>query len=76
VNGVKVGEGRIERTTPNVFNMEGADVGVDLGTTVSDAYPQRHNAFNGTIAKVTIEVGPAGVTSDPAALATQRAVEE
>jgi len=76
VNGVKVGEGRIERTTPNVFNMEGTDVGMDLGTTVSDEYPQHHNAFNGTIAKVTIEVGPAGAASDPAGLAIRAAIQE
>jgi arylsulfatase len=65
VNGAKVGEGRIERTTPNVFNMEGVDVGMDLGTPVTEDYPQHHNEFNGRIARVTIAVGPTGVPAPP-----------
>jgi len=75
VNGQKVGEARIERTTPNTFGTEGADVGVDLGTPVTTEYAQHHNAFNGTIAKVTISVGPMGASDlpkeDPAAVATE-----
>jgi arylsulfatase len=74
VNDKKVGEARIERTTPNTFGMEGADVGVDLGTPVTTEYAQHHNAFNGTIAKLTISVGPAGSSDmpkdNPAAVAT------
>ncbi len=58
VNGVKVGSSRIERTTPNLFNFEGADVGVDLGTPVTEEYPERHNRFNGRILKVTIDLAP------------------
>jgi len=60
VNDQKVGEGRIERTTPLAFNVEGADVGVDLGTEVTTSYPQHHNQFNGTIHQIVIEVGPVG----------------
>jgi arylsulfatase len=75
VNDKKVGEARIERTTPNTFGMEGADVGVDLGTPVTTEYAQHHNAFNGTIAKLTISVGPAGSSDmpkdNPAAVATE-----
>jgi arylsulfatase len=63
VNGAKVGEGRIERTTPNTFAMEGADVGMDLATPVTEEYPQRGNAFNGTVEKVTIDVAPADVAA-------------
>jgi arylsulfatase len=75
VNGQKVGEGRIERTTPNTFGTEGADVGVDLGTPVTTQYVQHHNAFNGTIARVTISVGPVGSADmpkdNPAAVVTE-----
>ena len=56
-NGTKVASGRIERTTPNVFNMEGVEVAVDLGTPVTEGYPAHRNRFNGKIDKVTIDVG-------------------
>ncbi len=57
VNGQQVAEGRIERTTAFLFSAdETADVGVDEATPVTDAYAERHNAFNGTIEKVTVEL--------------------
>ncbi len=57
VNGTKVGEGRIERTQPMIFSAdETADVGVDLGTPVTEAYKQGDNRFTGKIPKVTVEV--------------------
>ena len=57
VNGNKVAEGRIERTTPFVFSAdETADVGVDEATPVTDAYKERHNEFTGKIEKVTVEL--------------------
>ncbi len=34
---------------------EGADVGVDGETAVSNDYKERHNKFNGKINKVTVE---------------------
>jgi hypothetical protein len=50
-------------------------VGVDLGTPVTTEYAQHHNAFNGTIAKLTISVGPVGSSDlpkdNPAAIATE-----
>lgn len=56
VNGQKVAEGRIERTTPFVFSLdEGADVGVDQDTPVSEDYAQGNNQFTGKIFKVTVE---------------------
>ena len=67
VNGKKVASGRIERTTPNVFNMEGVDVGMDLGTPVTEDYPAHHNRFNGKIKAVTIDVSPNAVPPDPKA---------
>ncbi len=57
VNDAKVGEGRIERTQPMAFSAdETADVGVDLGTPVTEAYKQGDNRFTGKIHKVTVEV--------------------
>jgi arylsulfatase len=59
VNDQSVGEGRIERTQPFAFSAdEGADVGVDEGTPVTDDYPQHGNRFTGRIEKVTIELKP------------------
>ncbi|MBW2191271.1 MAG: hypothetical protein JRG93_17125 [Deltaproteobacteria bacterium] len=57
VNGEKVAEGRIDRTTPFVFSAdETADVGVDEATPVTEAYAERDNEFNGQIDKVTVEL--------------------
>jgi arylsulfatase len=57
VNGQKVAEGRIEHTVAGIFSGdEGADVGVDEGTNVTDAYPEGDNRFTGRLHKVTIEV--------------------
>jgi arylsulfatase A-like enzyme len=57
VNGKKVAEGRIEKTTPFVFSAdETADVGMDDATPVTEDYKERDNKFNGKIAKVTIEL--------------------
>lgn len=57
VNGQEVANGRIERTVAGIFSGdEGADVGVDEGTNVSDAYPEGENRFTGKVRQVTIEV--------------------
>ena len=57
VNGKKVAEGRIEKTTPFVFSAdETADVGVDEATPVTEAYKEGDNAFTGKIEKVTVEL--------------------
>jgi arylsulfatase len=57
VNGAKVAEGRIEKTTPFIFSAdETADVGVDEATPVTEAYAEYDNGFNGTIAKVTVDL--------------------
>ena len=59
VNGEKVAEGRIEHTQAMVFSAdEGADVGLDGETPVTDDYKQGDNKFTGKIQKVVIEVGP------------------
>ena len=57
VNGQKVAEGRIEHTQCCFFSAdEGADVGVDDGTPVTEDYKEHDNKFTGTINKVTIEL--------------------
>lgn len=59
VNGEKVAEGRIERTQGFIFSAdEGADVGLDGETPVTDDYKERDNKFTGKIQKVVIEIGP------------------
>jgi arylsulfatase A-like enzyme len=56
VNGRKVAEARVPRTTPFIFSAdEGADVGMDQDTPVTEDYKQGDNAFTGNIIKVTVE---------------------
>ncbi|MGZ8136933.1 MAG: arylsulfatase [Methylococcaceae bacterium] len=55
VNGKQVAQGRIEITQPMVFSADdAADVGVDNGTPVTEAYKEWNNRFTGKIGKVTI----------------------
>lgn len=57
VNGKKVAEGRINRTQWNFFSAdEGADVGMDGETNVTNDYKEGDNKFTGKIDKVTVEV--------------------
>jgi arylsulfatase A-like enzyme len=57
VNGEKVAEGRIDRTQANIFSAdEGADVGLDGETPVTDDYEERANKFTGKIGKVTVDL--------------------
>ena len=57
INGEKVGEGRIERTQAMLFSAdEGADVGQDGETPVTDDYKAGDNKFTGRIHKVTIDL--------------------
>ncbi len=59
VNGKQVAEGKIDRTQLGCFSAdEGADVGQDGETPVSDDYKQGDNSFTGKIQKVVVEVGP------------------
>jgi arylsulfatase len=60
VDGQPAGEVKVLRTMPFAFSGdEGADVGMDNETPVTDEYPEGNNAFTGRILKVTIEVTPA-----------------
>jgi arylsulfatase len=56
-NGQKVAEGRIERTQCCFFSAdEGADVGVDEATPVTEDYKEGNNKFTGRINSVTIDL--------------------
>ncbi len=53
-----VAEGRIERTMSNVLSLgDGADVGSDSGTPVSEDYDARDNALDAGLTSVTIQLG-------------------
>jgi len=72
VDGQKVAEGHIPKTQPYAFSGdEGADVGVDGETPVSNDYKQGDNKFTGKIVKVTIDVKPS-----PLSAADEKAVED
>ncbi|MGR8953506.1 MAG: arylsulfatase, partial [Gammaproteobacteria bacterium] len=55
VNGQKMAEATVPRTTPFIFSAdEGADVGMDEDTPVTEDYKQGDNRFTGRIVKVTV----------------------
>jgi arylsulfatase A-like enzyme len=61
VNGTKVATGRIENTNGLLFSAdEGADVGIDEGTPVTEDYAGPDNKFTGQIYRVTIDLKPIG----------------
>jgi arylsulfatase len=69
VNNTLVAKARITRTQPFLFSAdEGADVGMDEGTPVTEEY-HVPAAFTGVIDKVTVDVKPVGA-------ADQKAVEQ
>ncbi|MBL0742707.1 arylsulfatase [Chryseolinea lacunae] len=55
INGAKVGEARIDKTSTSIFGHEGLNLGFDDLTPVSDTYKVPF-AFTGTLNKVTIEL--------------------
>jgi arylsulfatase len=60
IDGQKSAAGRIEHTNANIFSADdAADVGMDEGTPVSEAYSSHHSRFTGKILKVTVETGEA-----------------
>ncbi len=59
VDGQPSGEVRVERTMPFAFSAdEGADVGVDNETPVTEEYAEGNNRFTGRILKVTVDIIP------------------
>jgi arylsulfatase A-like enzyme len=72
VDGQQVAEGRIPKTEPFAFSGdEGADVGEDAETAVSNDYKQNDNKFTGKIDKVTIDIKPSNLSP-----ADKKAVED
>ncbi len=58
VNGEPQGTGRVDQTIPYYFSFdETLNVGVDLGTPVTDDYPVSDNEFTGLIHTVRIDLG-------------------
>ena len=58
MDGVPVGETRVERTMPFAFSGdEGVDVGRDDETPVTEDYKQGNNRFTGRILKIVVEKG-------------------
>jgi len=58
----KVGEGRVDKTTPSRFGAENFDVGMDNGSPVSEAY-QPPFAYGGIIKKVQIRIAPTALSA-------------
>ena len=66
VDGEKQAEGRVERTIPYYFSFdETLDVGVDLGTPVTDDYPETGNEFSGVVRAVRIDLGDIDLGEEP-----------
>ena len=78
IAGTTVAQGRIERTTPMTFSAdEGADVGIDEGTPVTEDYTVETSRFTGNINKVTISVQPFGANvKDKADAAARQFIED
>ncbi len=69
VDGEKHAEGRVEETIPYYFSFdETLDVGVDLGTPVTDEYPEVDNAFGGVVHTVRIDLTEAPGAEDDGGL--------
>ncbi|RJQ77368.1 arylsulfatase [Amycolatopsis panacis] len=67
VDGTKHASGRVERTIPYYFSFdETLNVGVDLGTPVTEDYPVIDNEFTGTVHMVRIDLAPAAEEPDGA----------
>jgi len=62
VNDKKMGEGRIERTSPSRFGAESFDVGMDNGSPVSEGY-QPPFAYTGTIKKLQVHIAPSDLSA-------------
>ncbi len=58
VDDEKQAEGRVEQTIAYYFSFdETLDIGVDLGTPVTDDYPEVDNTFSGLVHTVQIDLG-------------------
>jgi hypothetical protein len=65
VDGDKVATGRVERTHKQIFSMdETTEVGSDAGSTVSEDYGPRGNAFSGKVHWVQLDIDAAAADQD------------
>jgi arylsulfatase len=72
VDGQKAAQGHVPKTQPYAFSAdEGADVGQDGETAVSNDYKEGDNRFTGKIVKVTIDV-----KASPLSAADKKAAED
>ncbi len=71
VDGLKVGEGRLEQTVDGAFGTDCFGIGVDTGSPVSSDYAPPF-AFNGEIKKVQFELGPVLLKPEDAPKAPQK----
>ena len=56
-DGKKIGEGRIEKTIPNLFSLdETLDIGQDTGTPVTENYSIKKSLYTGQLNSVAIEL--------------------
>jgi hypothetical protein len=61
-NGKKIGEGRVDKTTPFKYSLfEGQDIGEDTGSPIDFSYAPPFK-FTGKLGKVTVELKPEGGT--------------
>jgi arylsulfatase len=59
VDGALADQVRVPKTMPFIYSGdEGADVGVDNETNVTDDYAERDNHFDGKLAQVVVELAP------------------
>jgi arylsulfatase A-like enzyme len=64
LDGVKVGEGKVDATAPMIFSADDTcDIGVENGALVADDYPVP-NTFTGEVNWVEIDVGKAAEDAD------------
>ncbi|WP_433802211.1 arylsulfatase [Actinomycetospora sp. CA-084318] len=69
VDGHDVGTVRVPATVPYYFSFdETFDVGVDLGTPVTEDYAAGDNAFPGTVHTVRVDLAPTVAAPEPEAL--------
>ncbi len=54
-NGTTIGEGRVDKTVPVMYGIDGFDIGGDYGSPVSPDY-QAPFIFTGTLEQVTIDL--------------------
>lgn len=65
VDGVKCGEGRVDKTEPLVFSAdETCDVGFQAGSPTTNEYGAHGNKFSGEVLWVEIDIGKDAVSLD------------